>query len=90
MTGTGRALKILKENEVKTARQFARLMWPDSLCWQKMYNIGAHGATRGMGMWLAGGSFLGKLHHAGLISAFYGERVWLTPEGEERLKQELS
>lgn len=92
MTGTGRALQILKEKEVKTSRDFAELMWPDSPCWQKVYNIG-HGATRGVGMWLAGGSLLGKLHHAGFISSFYsgpgGERIRLTPKGEERLNQEI-
>ena len=91
MTGTGKALKILAENEVKMARQFARLMWPNSPCWEKVYNIGAYGATKGVGMWLVGGSFLGKLRDQGLIrQSVYDGRFVLTDKGEERLSGEIS
>lgn len=61
-----RALEIIGANDIHRATEFARLMWPDSPCWTKVYNIG-NGATRGVGMWLAGGSLLGKLREKGLI-----------------------
>ncbi|MBA7654002.1 hypothetical protein ES703_61869 [subsurface metagenome] len=89
MTGVGKALLIIKEKEVKYSRDFAKLMWPDSPCWQKVYNVGS-GATRGVGMWLAGGSFLGKLYQKGYIHQFYGERIRLTSKGEDRLRSEVN
>jgi len=79
------ALRIIRDNDIRSPREFAKLMWPNSSCWQKMYNIG-NGATRGVGMWLAGGSFLGKLRIQGLIRGGYNyERIILTDEGKERL-----
>lgn len=85
--GFVRALEILSTKEVKMCRDFAELMWPDSDCWRKVYNVG-HGATRGAGMWRAGGSMLGKLHQCGLIELFLpGERIRLTEKGYDYLKE---
>jgi len=69
--------------------QFAKLMWPDSPCWRKVYNIG-HGSTGGKGMWLCAGSYLNKLKEAGLVyqkltshhQAIYG----ITQDGWKILK----
>lgn len=86
MTGYGKALLLIRDKEIKGCRQFAELMWADSDCWQKVHNVG-HGATRGAGMWRAGGSLLGRLYHAGLIYRFISlqERLRLTPKGVEKL-----
>ncbi len=86
---TIRALKIIQNNDVYRARRFAELMWPDSPCWAKVYNTG-NGATRGKGMWLAGGSFLRKLQYSGLISIHYlkfGWEISLTQKAKQMLKE---
>lgn len=89
MTGTIKALKIIQDNDIYKATRFAELMWPDSACWQKVYNTG-HGATRGKGLWLAAGSFLRKLQYQGLIIIYYpkyGMAVGLTSKGRDLLKR---
>ena len=71
-------------------RRFAELMWPDSECWHKSYNIGGYGSTKGKGMWLCAGSYLNKLREAGVVyrkflphnQAIYG----ITRAGWKRLK----
>lgn len=61
------ALSILSTSNGLTAREFAERMWPNSEKWSKSHNVGTNGATRGVGMQLAGGSYLAKLRNAGLV-----------------------
>ena len=61
-----RALEILREHPDLLAKEFARLMWPDSDCWRHPTKCG-YGVHRGGGMYLAAGGFLGKLYHKGLV-----------------------
>ncbi len=98
MTGTGRALKIISENDVYSPRKFAELFWPNHEGWKRHGRIG-HGTTHGVGMMLAGGGFLGKLQRQGFIKVWlehdyggrhYSRSYYLTDKGRERLKQELS
>jgi hypothetical protein len=85
MTATDKALKLIHDKEIKYSRDFAKLMWPESPYWKVVYNVG-NGATKGAGMWRSGGSFLGRLHSAGLIYQFLpGERIRLTDKGKARI-----
>ncbi|UCH50637.1 MAG: hypothetical protein JSV54_06375, partial [Chloroflexota bacterium] len=82
-------LELINNNKIRSAKHFAELMWPDSPCWKKVYHVG-RGATKGVGMWLASGSFLAKLRRQGLITHFflsvdYNETITLTSKGRERL-----
>jgi len=63
-----RALRILFEHRggIKP-RDFGELMWPESLAKERSYNIG-NGATKGVGLWLAAGSYLAKLMKLGLVT----------------------
>ena len=88
MKGFITALHLIQDNRIRMPREFARLMWPNSPYWDKVYNVG-NGATKGVGMWKAGGSLLSKLASAGLI-----RRPWcderddhysLTDKGREYL-----
>lgn len=92
MTGTVRALLLIRDNQIRMPGQFARLMWPNSPYWDKVYNVG-HGATKGVGMWKAGGSLLGKLAQGGLIRRpWYNDRddsYALTDKGREFLSREM-
>ncbi len=81
-----RALEILKYNMIEAPSQFARLMWPDSEGW-KHHTKKGHGTTRGGGMAVAAGCYLGKLRRAGLVSNM---SFILTAKGEEALKNEES
>jgi hypothetical protein len=51
---------LLLSSRPMRAKQFARLFWPDSECWQNHTNCG-RGVTRGGGMVIAAGGYLGKL-----------------------------
>lgn len=82
---TIKALQLIDEKEITNGRQFAFLMWPDSEAWQHSSN-GGRGSQRGKGMWLAGGSFLGRLKKAGLITGSNGRKHNLTPKGKALLK----
>ena len=62
--GQRRALEILRDEPDLLAKEFARLMWPDSDCWRHPVKCG-YGSHRGGGMYLAAGGFLGKLYHKG-------------------------
>lgn len=78
-----RALKIIRDNRIEMPRQFARLMWPDSDGWDRYTKCGPYGVTRGGGMSIAGGGYLGKLCSGGLIN--YRNRLTLL--GRETLKK---
>ena len=86
MTGTIKALKIIATKDIRSPKEFAKEMWPDSEGWQRVHNIG-HGAHRGAGMYLAGDSFLGKLRNQGLIWGGYDDRIILTEKGKDVLRQ---
>lgn len=60
------ALDIIAAYPGLTAARFAELLWPDSEGWARVKNTG-NGATRGKGMWLAGGCYLAKLVKLGLV-----------------------
>ena len=63
-----RATMILQAHpDGLTARQFASLMWTVNPAWYRMSKIG-RGATRGVGMWRAGGGYLGRLVKQGIAS----------------------
>lgn len=90
MTGIAKALLIIKENEVRSPHQFARLMWPNSPCWQVSYKVGNYGSSKGAIMPLVAGGFLGKLRSQRLIlQGFPRSKIILSSKGEERLRQEL-
>ena len=80
------ALVIIRDYCVETPGQFAHLMWPDSEGWRHSQKVGRNlnGSQRGAGMNKCGGSFLGKLHKAGLIFKASGRYV-VTPEGAHRI-----
>jgi len=63
---TARALSILRDMCV-TATEFAEHMWPDSPGWQRMSNVGTHGASAGACMPYAAGGYLGRLRKRGLV-----------------------
>lgn len=65
-TRTYEALIILRDKKPKTAEDFSRMFWPDSVMHQRHYSAGPHGTRRGCGS-LTGGSFLSKLQKRGLI-----------------------
>lgn len=77
---TKKALKIIRDHNITNGGQFAHLMWPKSEGWSTSKN-GGHGSQRGKGMWLAGGSFLGRLKKAGLITGANGHDHFLTDKG---------
>jgi hypothetical protein len=65
------ALHLVAENGPIRPREFAKLMWPDRAGWRRVSNCG-HGSTRGSGMHLAGGAYLGKLRRQGLVEPEFG------------------
>jgi len=73
-----RALAIIREHGPITPRPFARKMWPDSPKWEAHTPCGPKGVSKGGGMNLAGGAFLGKLARDGLISRRLVRRSWGT------------
>jgi hypothetical protein len=62
-----RALLIIGKNKNVRPGYFARLMWPDAAGWKRSTKAGAKGITKGGGMRLAAGGYLGKLAKTGLI-----------------------
>jgi hypothetical protein len=85
---TVRALRLLRDVRIDSARQFARLMWPDADGWTTHTKCGAYGTTHGGGMNLAGGAYLGRLKSRGLVDGYGGGRSQfsLTAEGEAALR----
>jgi hypothetical protein len=68
-----RALQIIREHNIVMARQFARFMWPVSDGWSTHTNCG-RGVSKGGGMNLAAGGYLGKLRRRKLINGTGGGR----------------
>lgn len=81
-----RALEILEKKGPLTAKWFAEEFWPDHPGWKRVSNIG-HGATRGVGMWFAGGGYLGKLRKAGLVTDGEHYTYRITSKGQRILKE---
>ncbi len=79
-----RALRIIYTSAIESPAQFAHLMWPDAEAWQRPAKCGNHGVSKGGGMRMAGGAYLGKLRKAGYVAkgmtCFY-----LTPAGKALL-----
>jgi hypothetical protein len=70
--------------------RFASLMWPDSEGHQRSHKVGQSGSSKGVGMALAAGGFLGRLRAAGLTDwkpAWHGYQHFhfVTQEGERLL-----
>lgn len=98
-SATIRALRIidaLPAGTRLTPNTFATELWPPDdprydASWRRVSKVGTHGSTRGVGMWRAGGGFLGKLKRQGLIQQHYindfDRTFWLTPAGEAELKK---
>lgn len=83
------ALQIIRDNEIRSPREFARLMWPNSEGWHRHHRVG-YGTSRGAAMALAGGGFLGKLKAQGLIRvSIFDGRIVLTDKGKDRLPGEI-
>lgn len=82
---TYRALCILRDNPGIRPREFSKKMWPDSLGHQNHTPAGPHGVTRGGGMWLAAGGYLGKLAHRGLTRGY--ENHYLAAEGKAAIEE---
>ena len=88
-TFTIRALQAILDNDICCARDFAHFMWSkEHPGWQKVGKLG-HGSHRGVGMVLAGGAFLGKLHKQGLVRFFipFEETIRLTDKGRQALEK---
>lgn len=86
MNATIKGLRLIVTKDIRSPKEFAKAMWPDSEGWQRVGNVG-HGAHRGAGMQLAGGSFLGKLRYQGLIWGGYDDPIMLTEKGRELLNK---
>lgn len=63
-----RALQIIRDNRPGAPKEFGRLMWPDAPAWTVHTKCGPYGVTRGGGITMASGAFLGKLKKRGLIT----------------------
>jgi len=88
-----RALTIVRDYGPIRPREFARKMWPDSPRWKSHTKCGNHGVSRGGGMSLAGGGFLGKLYRDGLVNRKYNDTFrslggyYLTDKGHKALEE---
>ena len=86
-----RALEIVRDNPDIRPRIFANLMWPDSEGHRHHTKCGPRGSTRGGGMRLSAGGYLGKLSRAGLLvytGHKYGSAYVISRAGEEALKHD--
>lgn len=76
---TIKALTIFLKHPGIRPRDFAELMWVGSDSWEKIGRIG-RGVTRGVGLMLKGGGYIGKLKQENLVNNFnelsdYGLKV---------------
>lgn len=81
------ALQIVRDQGSLAPREFARQMWPDSPGWRRVSKCGPYGSTRGGGMCLAGGSYLGKLRRASLVEKDASDPRGLYSISEEGRRQ---
>ncbi len=65
--GQVRALEVIEAAGSIRPRAFAKAMWPESEGWRRQTRCGNNGVTRGGGMCLAGGGYLGKLVQLGVV-----------------------
>lgn len=82
-----KALTIISGNDIEYASAFAELYFgKDHPGWRRICKCG-HGSSRGGGMNLWAGGYLGKLRKKKLISGMgSGRRFMLTQLGQESLK----
>lgn len=78
-----RGVEIVMNHSGIKPREFARKMWPDSDGWSTMTNCG-YGVSKGGGMNLAGGGYLGKLARKGWVRSRNG--YYVTSKGVADLK----
>lgn len=70
-----RALRILYEHGPLWPREFAKLMWPESLGWHRNHRCG-RGTSAGAMMAMVGGGYLAKLYYRGWVKKEWHRR-WL-------------
>ena len=90
-----RALEIVRDHGPIKPREFSEKMWPESPGHQRYSKCGPSGVTRGGGMNLAAGGYLGRLRKRGWVKSEYAFWVHsyyrdlgyvLTDEGREALE----
>jgi uncharacterized protein YjhX (UPF0386 family) len=86
-----RALEtIARVGAITSAKQFARLMWPDSDGWTTLVGHG-HGVARGGQMPSTAGSFLSRLVRKGWVTGIGGDHPYrLTAAGIAALDADRS
>lgn len=62
-----RAVQIIAAHDIRSAHQFARLMWPDAAGWRVACRAGPHGVAKGKAMWTMAGGYITRLEKAGLV-----------------------
>ncbi len=87
---TFQALTFVKEAGEGGIRPaaFARLMWPDSPCWNNERRCGKTGTAKGMGMFCAAGQYLGTLAKKKGLTEKQEKSYFLTEAGEAFLQDE--
>ena len=92
-----RALVILKEHGPQRAREFAKLMWPDSPGWDRWASCSRH-TIKGAHMWLKGGQYLSHLYQKGWVRQYWRDRndpfkhanaYYITDAGNVALREHL-
>lgn len=88
------ALQKILENQKKypldaiRPAEFAKLMWPDSEGWERHARCGPKGVSRGGGMRLAAGGYLGRLCRDDLVRFVghkYGTSYRVSSKGRKEL-----
>lgn len=86
-----KALIIIRDRKPERPGDFAFLMWSDSPKWQNTTKAGKNGVSKGGGMNLAAGGYLGKLKSQGLITILigkFGNIYRLTPTAIKLLEED--
>lgn len=68
-----KALLIIRDRNPQRPSEFAFMMWHDSPKWKTQVKCGKNGVSRGGGMRLAAGGYLGRLKANGFIVIKIGE-----------------
>ena len=91
MNKTAKALEIIRDNEISMPKQFAHHYFPEEHeGWRRVGRVG-HGVTRGVGLVLFAGGFMGKLRAQELISGGHPEYpARLTEKGHQYLKDQIN